>query len=142
MAQGEGERLHARRMRKFWMTLGALALVGAFCGFISGFVNGYADARGEPLQPWMLTAGAAGVVAAGVAAILLSWKFFASVDELEVADNLWGSLVGFYAYGLLLPMWWALDKLGFVRPPDHWLIYGVSMITALAVYGYRKWRYR
>ena len=142
MAQGEGERLHARRMRKFWMTLGALALVGAFCGFVSGFANGYSDAKGQPLQPWMLNVGAVGVIIAGIAAVLLSWKFFASVDEVEVADNLWGSLIGFYAYALLLPIWWALERMGWAPPPDHWLIYGISMITAVAVYGWRKWRYR
>ena len=76
------------------------------------------------------------LVAIGVA--YGSWRFFTSVDEVEIADNLWGSLVGFYLYAILFPSWWALHKLGQVPEPNDWAILFASMFTALAVYGYRK----
>ena len=142
MNRGEGERLHARRQRKFWLTLAALAGVGGLCGFIAGFVKGFADGGNKAVEPWLLQLGVAGVVLGAVLAAYFSWRFFATVDEVEVADNLWGSLIGFYVYAILLPSWWALDKLTVAPPPDHWLIYGLSMITAVAVYAYRKWRMR
>ena len=142
MSRGEGEQLHAQRQRKFWWTLGALAGVGGICGFVGGFVKGYADASNKAIDPWLLQIGGAGIVVGALLAIYFSWRFFVSVDEVEVADNLWGSLIGFYVYGMLLPSWWALNKLTVAPPPNHWLIYGLSMISALGVYGYRKWRMR
>jgi hypothetical protein len=142
MVKGEGEQLHDRRRRNFWKILGALALVGGFCGFLAGAVKGYADASGARIDPLLMQFGAVGVVLAALLAIYFSWKFFVSVDEVEVADNLWGSLIGFYAYAILFPVWWALEQLQVAPPPDHWLIYGLSMITALVAYGYRKWLLR
>ena len=142
MVKGEGERLHDRRRRNFWKVLGALALLGGVIGFLSGAVKGYADASGAQIDPILMQAGAVGVVLAALLAIYFSWKFFVSVDEVEVADNLWASLIGFYAYGILFPLWWSLEKLQVAPAPDHWLIYGISMIAALIAYGYRKWRLR
>ena len=71
-----------------------------------------------------------------------SWRFFANVDELELLDNLWGSLVGFYAYGVTFPAWWALNKLGYLPEPNDWVIFNIALVTALAAYLYRKWRNR
>ena len=142
MGQGEGERLHSQRQRNFWKLLAVLAAIGALCGFIAGSVSGFADGSGREIDPTVKLVGAAGVILGALAAIYFSWRFFVSVDEVEVADNLWGSLFGLYAYAFLLPSWWALHQLGFVPPPDHWLIYGVTMITALIAYGWRKMRLR
>jgi hypothetical protein len=61
---------------------------------------------------------------------------------VEVADNLWGSLIGFYTYAILFPAWWALNKLRQVPEPDQWAIFVISMVAALAVYAYRKWQSR
>ena len=46
----------------------------------------------------MTIVGAIGVVVLAIGAAYGSWRFFTSVDEVEVADNLWASLIGFYAY--------------------------------------------
>ena len=119
MNRGVGERLHARRQRRFRLTLAALAGVGGLCGFIAGFVKGFADGGNKAVEPWLLQLGVAGVVLGAVLAAYFSWRFFATVDEVEVADNLWGSLIGFYVYAILLPSWWALDKLTVAPPPDH-----------------------
>lgn len=142
MQSGEGERLHAARRRKFWILLGALGLIGAVAGFGTGFVEGRAASDPASLDPWMVTAASAGVILVAIAAAWGSWRFFVSVDEVELADNLWGSLIGFYAYVLLFPAWWALWKLGRVPEPDDWTILGVSVVTATVAYLVRKWRAR
>jgi hypothetical protein len=142
MERGEGERLYAERRKRFWTLLGALALVGMVAGFIMGFVSGYADARQMTVEPLYGTLGAAGVILMAILAAFFSWRFFVSVDEVEVADNLWGSLIGFYAYAILFPTWWALNRLGKAPEPDDWVIFGTSMIVAALAYGVRKWRSR
>ena len=142
MQTGEGERLHAARRRKFWALLGGLALIGAVAGFGTGFVEGKAASNAAGLEPWMVTLAGIGVVLVAIAAAWGSWRFFESVDEVELADNLWGSLIGFYAYVLLFPAWWALWKLGQAPEPDDWVILGVSVVTATAAYLLRKWRAR
>jgi len=138
---GSGEKLHADRRRRFWLTLGGLAAVG----FVVGAVGQGAteiSTRGGELPGWAPLAGGIGVVVAVLLVVYGSWRFFVSVDELELADNLWGTLYGYYWYAILFPTWWALNKLGWVPMPDHWAIFISSMIVAGAVYLYRKWRLR
>ena len=138
---GEGERLHAQRRRRFWAILGGLALLGVVAGFPAGSLAGFNDARAGGNVAYM-TVGTIGVVLMAIGVAYASWRFFANVDEVEVADNLWGSLIGFYAYAILFPAWWALNQLGQTGEPDDWTIFGVSMLVAVAVYFYRKLRYR
>ena len=140
MERGEGERLHAQRRRRFWLILGGLAGIGMVAGFLSGFVKGYADGSGTALDPTLVTVLACGVVLAALVTAYGSWRFFVTVDEVEVADNLWGSLIGFYVYAILFPSWWALNKLERAPEVDHWLIFGASMLAATAAYAVRKWR--
>lgn len=142
MERGEGERLHAERRRRFWLILGGLAGVGMVAGFFGGFVKGYADGSGVDLAPTMVTLLACGVVLTAIVTAYGSWRFFVTVDEVEVADNLWGSLIGFYVYAILFPAWWAIHRLGQAPEPDDWLIFGAAMITATIAYGIRKWRSR
>ena len=142
MQPGEGERLYAERRKRFWMILGALALAGMVAGFMSGFVVGFADARGVTVEPLYGTVGAAGIVLMAVLAAYLSWRFFVTVDEVEVADNLWGSLIGLYTYAILFPSWWMLARLGRAPQPDDWIIFGATMIAATVAYAIRKWRAR
>ena len=137
---GEGEKLHDARRKRFWRILGGLAVIGA----ISGAVGQAAIeiSKGSPLPEWTATAGAVGVVVAAILVIYGSWRFFVTVDELELADNLWGSLIGFYWYAILFPSWWAMNKLGWVAAPDQWAIFVSAMVAASVVYLYRKWRNR
>ncbi len=142
MERGEGERLHAQRRKRFWQIVGGLALAGAVGGFVSGFVMGYADAGGMELPGWASTAAAAALILTAILAAYGSWRFFVSVDELEVADNLWASLIGFYAYGLLFPTWWLLHRMGEAPEPHDWIIFGVALGTSTLAYLVRKWRTR
>ena len=139
MERGEGERLHASRRRKFWILLGGLAAIGAVAGFGTGFVEETILSSGQ-VDPWMATAASIGIVVVAILAAWGSWRFFVTVDEVELADNLWGSLIGFYAYALLFPAWWALWKIGRAPEPDDWLIFGAAMVTAMIAYVVRKWR--
>ena len=141
MDRGKGERLHAERRRSFWTILAALAVLGAVIGFASGLFAAHADANGEWAPAWRVGTAIA-IVAFTVLAAYGSWRFFRTVDELELADNLWGSLFGFYTYALLFPTWWAFGKLETVPQPDQWVIYAASMAVAALTYFYRKLRLR
>jgi uncharacterized membrane protein len=136
---GEGERLYAQQRRSFWTLLGGLAAIGAVAGFVGAFVMLHVEGGASPQ---MLTLAAAGIIIVALLSAYGSWRFFVSVDELELADNLWGSLIGFYAYAILFPVWWALNKIGRAPEPDDWAIYVTSVAVALAAYGFRKWRNR
>jgi hypothetical protein len=142
MERGEGERLHAQQRKRFWLIIVGLGAVGFIAGMLSGVIDDLSQRGATALDPNVATAAAAGVILAALLAAYGSYRFFVSVDEVEVADNLWGSLIGFYAYAILLPVWWALEKLNRAPEPDHWLIYGTAMIVALLAYGVRKWNAR
>lgn len=138
MEPGDGERLHAAKRKRFWWMLGGLAAIGALAGAVGQ--TAIELSNGESVPSWAAMWGAVGV---GVVALLVtigSWRFFANVDELELADNLWSSLIGFYWYAILFPSWWALNKLGFVPVPDQWAIFISAMLVSCAVYFFRKWR--
>jgi hypothetical protein len=137
---GEGERLHAQRRRRFWTILAGLLAVGMVAGFASGFLAGFNDARGGGASGYR-SVGTIGVALLVLGGAYGSWKFFQSVDEVEIADNLWGSLVGLYVYAFLFPAWWVLNRLDQVPEANDWAIFGASMISAVAVYLYRKVRY-
>ena len=137
---GDGEKLHSARRRRFWMILGALAVLGFLGGGIGIIVLETID--GREFSSSLITAAAIGVVILSVLFLYASWRFFADVDELELLDNLWGSLVGFYAYGVTFPAWWALHKLGSLPEPNDWVIFNIALLTALVAYFYRKWRVR
>ena len=139
---GEGERLHAQRRRRFWTILGWLLLIGLAAGFLSGFVAGFIDGRRGEGTLGLTVIGTIGIAALVVGVIYGSWRFFTSVDEVELADNLWASLIGFYAYGILFPGLVGALEIRVTGTPDQWVIYGVAMLTATAAYLYRKWQSR
>ena len=138
---GEGERLHSERRKKFWRIMGGLLAVGFVTGIVAGFALQVSDTGQDNWPVWVPAVGSIGVVFVAFAVAYGSWRFFVSVDEVEVADNLWGSLIGFYVYCILFPAWWAMHKLGVVLEPNDWAIFVTSMFAALIVYGYRKIRF-
>ncbi len=142
MTAGEGERLEKERRRNFWRMVGILAAVGGAAGFVFGFVMGTSDATGEPVSDTTRTIAALALVVAVVGGGYFSWRFFTMVDEVEVNDNLWASLIGFYVYGFAFPTWAALSGLGDMSEPNDWILYAAAMLSATAAYGLRKWRSR
>ena len=139
---GEGERLHAQRRRRFWLIVLGIAVLGLVTGLVSGFIDGSNRLPGATIAPQYAVAAAIGALAAAIVFIFASWRFFANVDEVELADNLWASLVGFYAYAILFPLWWSLWKLGQVREPDDWTIFGAALVISMLFYAARKIRAR
>jgi hypothetical protein len=142
MTAGEGERLEKERHKRFWRLVFLLAGIGGAAGFVFGFIHGAADATGQPVSGTARTLAALCLVVATIAGGYFSWRFFASADEVEVTDNLWASLIGFYVYGLGFPTWWALSWLKIVPEPNGWILYAVVTLSAAAAYVVRKWRQR
>ena len=149
MEPGEGERLLAARRRRFWTIIAVMIASGALLGFFSGMYAGYTDAQrarggttalGPSDFPMLLRIAA--VVAALLAFAAMTWWFARSVDELEIADNLWGSTAGFYAYAVLFPAWWALWRVEVTTAPHDWAIFAASLVVAGLVYLWRKWQAR
>lgn len=70
------------------------------------------------------------------------WRFFQTIDELELAHNLWSCTIGFYTYMCLLPAWWVLARFGAAEPLDQLSIYLLSALFGTLAYGWRKWRAR
>lgn len=134
-----GEARHRARRRAVWTTLGLLAGLGFVTGLLTGFFEEELLAPDRAVSPALAWAGVlalAGAVAAG------SYYYYRQVDELELADNLWACLWGFYFYSLAFPAWWALEKLGAVSEPQDWTIYIATLATMTAAYGWRKLRHR
>ena len=141
MQPGDGERLHAERRQRFWRMMIALGLCGAIAGFVYGLALSHEEAGGT-IPSSLQTIGAAALILSVLGAAYGSWRFFQQVDELEVADNLWASLVGFYIYALLFPTWWMIARLEQAPEPNDWVIFAVAMVGSGAVYAYRKWQQR
>ena len=138
-APGDGEQLHQLQRAGFWKLLGKIGVLGLVCGLVGGLALVNSES-GTPLPPMLKLIGAAGVFVTSLVFAYASWRFFVSVDEVELADNLWGSTFGFYTYGILFPAWWALAKLGFAPDPNHWVIFGATLVAGAIAYGVRKWR--
>lgn len=67
-----------------------------------------------------------------------SWEYFRRVDELDLLDNLWCSLVGLYVYAIALPSWWLFHDLGLAPEIDHAAIYFATLGAAGVAYALRK----
>lgn len=141
MQLGEGERLETSRRRKFWRALGGIMIVGMIVGGAAGF---FAATEGVPPdQAWTMMPDwlAVAIIGAGLIAFNIGcWAFMRSIDEVELADNLWASTVSYYVYAMLFPTWWALAKAGVTTEPNHWLIFAISLGSGMGFYLWRKVR--
>ena len=143
MQLGEGERLESTRRRKFWKVVGGIMAAGAVTGFIAGFMAGHRDIPVDQVWAAMPEGLAVAIVIGSLIAFNVGcWLFVKSIDEVELADNLWASTAGYYVYAMLFPAWWALGKAGVTPEPDHWIIFAVSLAGGGVAYLWRKWRAR
>ena len=136
---GEGEQSERRYWRRFWLVLGGIALGAMPVGGVFGFMlaqHGFDfGATVDAMSPIVLTAMAlayAGTVLVG------TWLFTRVIDEVELADNLWGSAAGFYFYGLGFPCWWLLWKAGWMAEPNDWVLFAATFGVGCAAYAWRK----
>ena len=139
----EGEQRHAEHRRRFWRTLGIAGIGGIPVGFAVGFGAGYTGGDFDAFWNWAPDSLVIGLLAFSLAAILYgSWRFYKSIDEVELLDNLWASSAAYSAYVLLFPLWWVLAKTDMAPPPNDWVIFLVALGSGLAFYLGRKWRAR
>ena len=142
-AMMDGERLHDEHRRKFWRTLGIAGLGGVPVGFAVGLGTGLFG--GDLNAFWSWAPDWVVLLLIGISAALVgfgSWRFYRSIDEVELQDNLWSNSAAYGAYALLFPCWWALGKAGITSEPNHWLIFLAALGAGLLGYGVRKWRAR
>ncbi|MCM8557127.1 hypothetical protein [Sphingomicrobium sediminis] len=127
-----GEQREAKRRRRFWKMMAGFALAGFLSAFFAGFFTGFSDGIGSPIALIVF------LVCCAAFYTWISAYFFRTVDELEVADNLWGSLIGLYFYLGAQPAWWVLHDAGVVGPIEHWPLYIATVFVAMAAYVGRK----
>lgn len=130
--EGIGEQKEKRRRSRFWMMLGLFAVGGFIAGILSGLVTPDEGVRINPAFTLVFLA----IMIVGF--LGLSWYFFRSVDELELADNLWAGLFGIYFYIAVQPSWWLLHRADLAPPIDPWPIYFATCFLSFAVYLARK----
>lgn len=134
MMQNEltGEQKEARRRRNFWLMMAAFTGAGFITGMLSGIFDAESSLQAKP-------AWAIAFVGIALAAFVgLSVVFFRRVDELELADNLWGGLFGLYFYMAAQPTWYVLNRVDLVGPIEHWPLYFATCLVTFAVYLGRK----
>ena len=140
--RGVGEERLRERRRRFWRLVAQGVAVGGVAGLVVGFVGGFSkgwqDAGGATIG-WVLWP-----VLAIVLAVFSRYcvKYFRRVDELDVQDNLWASLIGLYGFLVGLPSWHALHLVGQLPPPDLYVLYALTIAVACVAYGWRKIRHR
>jgi len=140
-AMMDGEQLHVAQRRRFWRTLGIAGIGGIPVGFAVGFGAGYTGGDFDAFWNWAPDGLVIALLVFSLAAILYgSWRFYKSIDEVELLDNLWASSTAYSAYVLLFPLWWVLGKTGMAPPPNDWLIFLAALGAGLAFYLWRKWR--
>ena len=126
------EKLRAKR-RRFIRYVALTCLVFAVAGLIVGFAS--AAAEDATVPPYFLLPL---IAASLIGFVVFSRNYFTRVDEVDLLDNLWASLIGMYFYIVAFPLWELLGRVGYTSPPDHWLIWGATLTVSMAVYLYRK----
>ena len=126
------QRLHTRR-RKL-IRLVALATLGfTVLGAATGFIA--AMTEGTRLPSWTVMPL---VAAAVIGLAIFSVVYFRRIDEVDLADNLWASLIGLYFYGAAFPAWEFLNTIGSLPPVHGWGLWGATMVVALLAYVARR----
>lgn len=138
----DGENLHEVHRRRYWRYLAIVGLGGMPIGFGLGWAAGrYGDRQAFwDMSPDWLVIGLLGIAIATIC--FGTWRFYRSIDEVELQDNLWANSISYGVYALLFPAWWVLGKAGMAREPNDWLIFVVALCAGLVGYLGRKWRAR
>ena len=131
MQSGEAK-LKSRR-NAFFRYLALTFLAAMIGGMASGYLTqSYVDDR---VGLWLpLVAGA--VVVAGL--LWFTRDYFNRIDELDLMDNLWAHLYGFYGGLMVYGGWFVLADLGLVDRPTAGVVLLVMILMMFAAYGLRK----
>lgn len=139
---GIGEQMERRRRWLFRGVVAGVALVAVPLGYVMGRMAGHGDFDVTAALAGHRTYAIAFVAIYAITMIVGTLLVRQVADEVEVADNLWGSASGYAAYALIFPCWWVLGAAGVTVMPNGWVTFFASMAAALAVYFGRKWAAR
>ncbi len=137
MPRGEGERHEARRRRKRWLIVAALAAVGFAPGLYLVYNDGAALAESRSADwPPILSLGLAGLY---LAAVIGGGFLLRNVtDEVERQNGYKAASFAGMALMIVYPVWFLLWRGGFVAEPVHWMLFLLSWLSlALASLFYR-----
>lgn len=125
-------RLQARRAR-FWR----FCFIGFAVALVFGGLTGYLQdhVRDGTVPLWVMVALWV-VLVAGFAWYTVG--YFRRVDELDLQDNLWAAMIGFYFFAAALPSWLLFHDLDVFPEPNSIIIYAATMAVMFAAYGLRK----
>jgi len=130
-------RLRANR-RRYGRVMGGLMLAGGVIGAVVGLAlaTNHFSVGGERMQVVALLA----VPALVIAVLVGSWKYFTTVDELEVDANKWAGLIAINFYALLWASWWAFAAVGLTGAPDGNVAFLLTMLIATITFLWRRFR--
>ena len=130
------QKLKSRRMA-FYRYVATAGLIAAAIGFGGGSIISMVR---EGLIPGVVVLLLMVVVA--VVFIWFCFDYFRRVDELDMMDNLWATMIGFYAYIVAFPSWSMLHDARVTSEPDQWAIWTGTIIVSVIAYFIRKlgWR--
>ncbi|MGB7374666.1 hypothetical protein [Pontixanthobacter sp.] len=129
-------KLKARR-GKFWRYLAIAFLASFAAGIATGYLTGMFEDGALPM--WVL------FIVWALVFIGLAWftrDYFRRIDELDLMDNLWSHLVGYYAAVLIFGLWYLLHDIGEVAEPAALPIILVMIVVTFIAYGARKLGFR
>lgn len=142
MVDGSGERKLRENRKRFWRMVGwglaGGAAIGVVAGILAGFIRAHHGAGGAPIG-WLIWPVLAGAL---FFFVRYSIVYFRRVDEVDLQDNLWSSLVALYGVIVALPLWSVLHEIGQAPRPDAWVLWHLALALALATYSWRKLRAR
>ncbi len=142
MVEPTGEARLRRRKRAFVKLTLTGGLIGGFVGLVVGITGGFSEGwqrAGGPTIGWLMWPVLA------VSLIVFARycvRYFGQVDELDVQDNLWASLIGLYGVLMGFPCWLALHKVGQLGEPSAKGVWIIGIVVACIAYGWRKLAHR
>ena len=128
-----GEARMKLRRSRLYRYLGLVFLGSLIAGMAGGAMANLYEDGAIPL--WLP------VLACAIVAIGMAWfmrDYFRRVDELDVMDNLWAHLIGFYGGAIVFGVWYFLADLGLVGGPSALALFALMMSISAAAYGLRK----
>ena len=129
-------RLKSRRsgfLRYVILSFAAALVVGMVSGLAAFLVDD------QVMPGWVLIVG---WIAAVVAMIWFTRDYFRRIDELDLLDNLWSSMIGLYFFIIAYGTWFVFDLAGMAGEPDSQALFVLTLTATFAAYGLRKlgWR--
>lgn len=124
--------------RKYNRVIGGLMLGGGLIGAAIGLMLSVNDFN--LTTPTMQVMAMVAVAAFLITVTWGSWKYFTTVDELEVDANKWAGLIGVNFYAALWICWWALGKVELTRAPDGDAVFLLTMLVTIITFLWRRFR--